>query len=419
MTKHENQPTMRKTIITMLLIASLGGVMRGESDRQMCDRVMRTATRQALAMHKALDAGRMPRTLDDNGNLVTSGIEWWCSGFFPGTLWNIYRYTGDKEVLKAAEAETAKLEHLLNGETDHDVGFQVNCSSGEGYSLTRNPEYRKMLREAADTLAARFNPTVGCIKSWNISDGHDFYVIIDNMMNLELLMNVSALEGDGRLADIAQRHAETTSRNHIRPDYSSYHWVIYNDSTGAVEKRKTGQGYSYESTWSRGEGWALYGFTMMAKKTGDRRFLNLAENIARWTLARLPENKVPYWDYLAAEKLLANESGLDRKYAGEVDGKILRDASAGAVVASALLDLSEMTADKQLAKESKAAARKMLHTLASPEYFASEGSNGNFILKHSVGAYHGNSEVDKPLTYADYYFLEAINKLMGKYDSKK
>ena len=135
-------------------------------------------------------------------------------------------------------------------------------------------------------------------------------------------------------------------------------------------------------------------------------------------MRRLPENKVPYWDYLAAEKLMSDEPGLDRKYAGEVDGRILRDASAGAVVASALLDLSQMTGDRKLAKESRAAARKMLHTMSSPEYIAAEGTNGNFILKHSVGAYHGNSEVDKPLTYADYYFLEAINKLMKKYDGK-
>ena len=158
---------------------------------------------------------------------------------------------------------------------------------------------------------------------------------------------------------------------------------------------------------------------MMARKTGDKRFLDLAENIARWTLDRLPDDKVPCWDYLAAEKLKANEPGLDRVYAGEVDGKILRDASAAAVVASALLDLSELTADRKLAKDSKAAASKMLHTLASPEYLAVPGTNGNFILKHSVGAYHGNSEVDKPLTYADYYFLEAINKLMSKYDCQR
>ena len=407
---------MKKTIATIILLGYFVGTINGETDREMCDRVMQTATRQALAMHNQLDDKSMPRTLDDNGQLVTSGIDWWCSGFFPGTLWNIYRYTGDKEVKKAAETETVKLERLLEGTTDHDVGFQVNCSYGEGYALTGNPQYRTMLRNAADTLAARFNPNVGCIKSWNINDGHDFYVIIDNMMNLELLMNVSALEGDRRLADIAVKHAETTSRNHIRPDYSSYHWVIYNDSTGNVKIRKTGQGYSDESTWSRGEAWALYGYTMMAKKTDDKRFLDLAENIARWTLKRLPEDKVPYWDYLAAEKLLANEPGLDRRYAGEVDGVILRDASAGAVVASALIDLADMTADKKLAKESKDAARKMLHSMASPRYLAEKGTNGNFLLKHSVGSYHSGSEVDKPLTYADYYFLEAINKLMANYD---
>ena len=403
---------MNKTLIGICAILSgLLASCSAESDQAMADRVMNVATRQALAMHSVLEKDRMPRTLNPDSTMLTSGIDWWCSGFFPGTLWNIYRYSGNDTVLRAAREETAKLLPILHGVTDHDIGFQVNCSFGEGFRFTSDPDYKRMMLNAADTLAARFNPVVGCIKSWNIDEGHNFYVIIDNMMNLELLMEASRLSGDERYKDVAVRHASTTARNHIRPDFSSFHWVIYNDSTGHVETRKTGQGYADNSTWARGEAWALYGYTMMASGTNNKKFLSLAENIARWVLDRLPADGVPYWDYTAAEQLKSGDATVDRLKAGEVDGRILRDASAAAVTASALLTLSTLTTDKELASDAVDAARRSLHTLASPEYLAEPGTNGGFLLKHSVGNYPGNNEVDVPLTYADYYFLEAINKL--------
>lgn len=405
---------MTKTLIGICaILAGLLTSYGAESDRAMADRVMNVATQQALAMHSELDNDRMPRTLDSDSTLLTSGIEWWCSGFFPGTLWNIYRYNGNDTVLRAAIDETAKLLPILHGVTDHDIGFQVNCSFGEGFKLTAEPDYKRMMLNAADTLAARFNPVVGCIKSWNIDDGHNFYVIIDNMMNLELLMEASRLSGDEKYKEVAVRHALTTARNHIRPDFSSFHWVIYNDSTGHVETRKTGQGYTDNSTWARGEAWALYGYSMMASYTNETKYLCLAEKIARWILDRLPADGVPYWDYTAAEQLQSGDATVDRLKAGEVDGRILRDASAAAVTASALLSLSTLTTDKELAADTVDAARRCLHTLASPEYLAEPGSNGGFLLKHSVGSYPSNYEVDVPLTYADYYFLEAINRLVA------
>lgn len=384
-----------------------------ESDRAMADRVMEVAKAQALNMHAVLPAESMPRSADSIGRLTMSGIEWWCSGFYPGTLWQIYRYTSDPEVFQAAKAETGKLNPLLCKVTDHDIGFQVNCSYGEGLSATDSSDYRRMILAAADTLAARFNPRVGCIRSWNIDEGHNFYVIIDNMMNLELLMEASRLSENDRYKEIAVKHALTTARNHIRPDFSSFHWVIYNDSTGRVAQRRTGQGYADHSTWARGEAWALYGFTMMARHTGDARFLSLAEHIARWVLDRLPDDGVPYWDYTAADSLRRAPAGLDRRKAGERHGRILRDASAAAVNASALLDLADMTSDRDLASRAVSSAARTLHTLASPEYLAEPGTNAGFLLKHSVGNLPAESEVDVPLTYADYYFLEGVNKLVG------
>lgn len=277
---------------------------------------------------------------------------------------------------------------------DHDVGFQMNCSFGNAYRLTGNPDFIEVLNTAAHSLATRFNPTVGCTKSWNhVNEGKDwnFPVIIDNMMNLELLLVAHQLCGDPALKEVALTHARTTLRNHFRQDYSCYHLVDYNPATGEVRYKETVQGHANESAWARGQAWALYGFTMMAQMTAEADFLDQAEHIARMLLSRLPQDGIPFWDFDAPDI-----------------PKAPRDASAGAIMASALVKLSTLTQDPANRSAYLAMAEKQLRSLASKAYLAEPGELHGFLLKHSVGNLPKNSEVDVPLTYADYYFLEAL-----------
>lgn len=376
----------------------------------LAERVFAVAEQQATLLASQLDSNSVPRTLNPDGTLVTTNPYWWCSGFFPGTLWYIYKYSGSQEIYDLARQQTLKCEPIQYVTDNHDLGFMINCSYGNAIRIGGLSEYEHVMQTAAHSLATRYNPIVGCTKSWDWFPNAQFTVIIDNMMNLELLVR----SGDPELIDMARNHAATTAKHHFRDDYTTYHVVDYNTTTGDHNFRVTHQGYSDESTWARGEAWALYGYTMMAELTGDAADLDMAEHIARWTIDNLPEDGVQYWDYLAAAKLLSNEEGLDRKWAGELeDGSILRDASAAAITASAFVKLSELTADKAFSKECLAIAEKQVRALASPEYLAAPGELHGFLLKHGTGHYHGNSEIDVPLTYADYYFLEAILRLNG------
>lgn len=344
------------------------------------------------AMTPGPDSSFSPRTLVDGKLKVVSSRDW-TSGFFPGELWFLYQYTGKEEWKKEAEAYTARMEReKFNGGT-HDMGFKIYCSYGNGYRLTKDEAYKQVIIQAARTLATRFNPRVGCIRSW---DHHKelwgYPVIIDNMMNLELLLWATHVSGDSSFYKIAVTHANTTMKNHYRPDYSSFHVVNYDTATGAVLARVTAQGFSDSSAWARGQAWGLYGYTMMYRGTHDPRYLEQAEHIAHFILTNpnLPADKIPVWDYNAPEGQRA-----------------LRDASAGAIMASALIELSRYVSAEK-GKEYLDVAEQIIVTLSSSNYHAIVGSNGGFILKHSVGHLPARSEVDVPLTYADYYFIEAM-----------
>ncbi|HVK49775.1 MAG TPA: sialate O-acetylesterase [Pseudobacter sp.] len=338
-----------------------------------------------------------PRTLE-NGELKMVASRDWTSGFFPGVLWFLYEYTGKPEWKEKAQAYTAFIEkEKLNAGT-HDMGFKIYCSFGTGYRLTNDPRYRDVILESARTLASRFNPTVGCIRSWDHSkDKWDFPVIIDNMMNLELLFAATQLTGDSAYYRIAVSHANTTMKNHFRPDYSSYHVVAYDSLTGKVEKRQTHQGYSHESAWSRGQAWALYGYTLCYRFTRDKKYLQQAEHVAHFILnhPRLPKDKVAYYDFDAPG--IPNEP---------------RDASAAACMASALYELSQYSAK---AATYTAAANTMVESLTK-SYRSPIGENKGFLLLHSVGSKPSNSEVDVPLSYADYYYLEALLRSKHMHD---
>lgn len=315
----------------------------------------------------------------------------WTSGFPAGTFWYMYELTNDDFWKQVAVDNTLKLDGVQYLTHTHDLGFMVFCSYGNAYRITGEESYKDVIIQASESLISRYNPTVGAIRSWDHnSDKWDFPVIVDNMMNLEMLFWASQVTGDSKYSDIAVSHADVTLENHYRDDWSSYHVVSYNPTTGEAEKKNTHQGLNDDSAWARGQAWGLYGYTMCYRETGDEKYLQAAENISDFMLQHLPEDNVFYWDF--------NDPEIP-----DVD----RDASAAAITASALFELSTMS---QKGEEYLQAANNILESLTSEKYRASDGSNGGFILKHSVGHKPDSSEVDVAINYADYYYLEALKR---------
>jgi len=343
---------------------------------------------------KNLPPDRFPKTFDEKtGQLETSGSDWWCSGFYPGTLLLLYKQTKDETLHKEALRMLDLLEKEKNNTHTHDLGFMMYCSFGNAIRVSPGQDYKEILLTSARSLSTRFNPTVGCIKSWD-SKPSDFLVIIDNMMNLELLFWATKVSGDSSFYKMAVAHANTTMRNQYRPDYSSYHVLNYDAETGAIKEKKTAQGYSNESAWARGQVWGLYGFTVMYRETKDKKYLDQADHIAHFLTnhPNLPTDKLPYWDF--------NAPGIPNE---------LRDASAAAIMCSALLELSRYP-DEKSSKEYFKVAETIIRNLSSGKYEAALGTNGGFILKHGVGHMPNKTEIDVPLTYADYYFVEAMTR---------
>jgi unsaturated chondroitin disaccharide hydrolase len=330
-----------------------------------------------------------PRTLK-GGELVVVPSRDWTSGFFSGVLWQLNEYTGREEWRAEAKKFTGKMEdEKWNGKT-HDMGFKMYCSYGNGYRLTQDPAYKEILIQSAKTLSTRFRPVTGVMRSWDHSqDKWSYPVIIDNLMNLELLFFATKITGDSSFYKIAVSHAKTTMKNHYRADNSSYHVVEYDTVSGKVLKKNTHQGYSHESAWSRGQAWGLYGYTMCYRETKDVSFLQHAEKIAAFIFnhPNLPADLIPYWDF--------NAPGIPNEP---------RDASAAAVTASALYELSLYSVS---GKDYRSKADKIVENL-SKHYTSPPGGSKGFILLHSTGSKPGNSEVDAPLSYADYYFLESL-----------
>ncbi|MFB6455024.1 glycoside hydrolase family 88 protein [Chitinophaga sp. Hz27] len=379
-------------LLSVLCMQSYAQV--GKANKELlkkADETLQFAARQYKLMAQHLPDSVLPKSTTKTGALETSNSRWWCSGFYPGTNWYLFEYTKDPAFKAEALKRMALVEKEKNNKGTHDLGFMMYCPFGNAYRITKDPAYKAVLLTSAASLSTRFNPTVGCIKSWDHGTWK-FPVIIDNMMNLELLTWASKASGDKKFAEIAKTHANTTMKNHFRPDYSSYHVIDYDPATGAVLQKKTHQGYADSSAWSRGQAWGLYGYTLMYRETKDKKYLEQAKHIAEFILnnPNMPADLVPYWDYNAPN--IPNA---------------LRDVSAASVAASALLELSKYT-DKTTGNRYWGAAEKMLASLCSPAYLAKEGENNDFILMHSVGSLPHNSEVDVPLTYADYYFVEAL-----------
>ena len=359
-------------------------------------RVSAVAKEQFTLLSARLDSTTTPRTILPDGSMKDCAVGSWTSGFFAGSLWELYQLTGDKEVENLARKETAKLAKVLDFPLSHDIGFQVNCSYGNAYRITGEEQYLSLIEKAAEALAGRFDPRVGATLSWSAGERGEYPVIIDNMMNLELLEYAAKQFGSDSLQSIAVSHAETTLRNHFRPDYTTWHMLDYDPATGSVLRKVTVQGYSDDSAWARGQAWALYGYSMMFRETGREEFLSQAEKIAAMLLSRLPYDGIPYWDF--------DDPDIPNTY---------KDASAAAIMCSAFIELSTLTSDKPLGRRCREMAERQLRTLASPDYLATPGTNGGFLLKHSVGNLPGGAEIDAPLPYADYYFLEALYRWMN------
>ena len=303
----------------------------------------------------------------------------------------MFELTGDEQWKESALEYTLPLEKEQWNAGMHDMGFKMFCSYGKAYDATRNEEFKKILIQSAKTLASRFNPYVGCLRSWDHhTDKWDFPVIIDNMMNLELLMWAAKENGNNTLSDIAIKHAQTTAKNHFREDNSSYHVIDYNPETGEVENKHTHQGYAHESAWARGQAWGLYGYAMMYRETSMQEFLTQAEKIAGFILNQsgIKDGEIPYWDFNAPN--IPEEP---------------YDASAGAIISFALFELAGFS-DKR--EEYLWVANKILNSLSSPEFLAPIGENKGFLLLHSTGNLPRNSEINVPIIYADYYFIEAL-----------
>jgi len=319
------------------------------------------------------------------------GIRDWTSGFFPGTLWYTYELTGDEALKQQAIKFTNLLYPVREYDGTHDLGFMMNCSYGNAERLSPNDSILPVLKQTAYNLISRYDQQIEAIRSWDFGTWN-FPVIIDNMMNLDLLFNVSRLSGDPKYKEIAIKHAYKTMECAFRPDYSSYHVVSYNND-GSVESRGTHQGKNDESPWARGQSWAVYGYISCYRETGDKAFLDFAVKIADYIISAVKtEDKVPLWDYEAPN-----------------NPDTPRDASAASIVASAFIELSTMLPDGQQYLDY---AIDVMKSLSSDAYLAKPGENQGFILMHSVGSLPNGSEIDTPLNYADYYYIEAIERYM-------
>lgn len=353
-----------------------------------------TQLKSLVAASEEGDTIRIPSTFKDVAIDFVPKDDW-VSGFFAGNLWYMYELTGDEYWAEHARRHTDNISEIQYLTWHHDVGFMVYDSFGNGLRLKNIDGYKDVIITTAKSLSTRFRPNAGVLQSWSVDRGWQKErgwkcpVIIDNMMNLELLFKASEFSGDDSFKNIAISHVDKTMENHFREDYSCYHVVDYDPETGEVRRKCTAQGYADESAWARGQAWAIYGFTMAYRFTQDKKYLDHAEHVANFLFSNpnMPEDLVPYWDF--------NCPDIPNTY---------RDASSAAIIASALYELTWWTNNQDY----KAKADKIVESLSSPAYRAEPGTNGGFILMHSVGSVPHGSNIDVPLNYADYYFLESL-----------
>ena len=396
-------------IVKLLLSASIIAVMlsscqsiKNESTKISVDTILdQNISKTKETLGTLSEINNFPRNIP-NGKTTWEFVDVkdWCSGFWPGVLWYAYEYSGDEYIKQEAERFTHPIKTIAYSPAqDHDIGFMVYCSYGNAYRLTGNEEYKKVLLSAADTLATLYNPNVGSIHSWPMKEQYPHNTIIDNMMNLELLFWAAKNGGDKRLYDIAESHAKVTMKYIVRPDNAVYHLGEFNDKTGAFIKGHAHQGYADESMWARGQSWGIYGFAMSYRETGNKEFLDTSIRLADHFLDRLPEDGIPFWDF--DDPKIPNAP---------------KDASAAAVAACGMLELYGLVKDDKLKDKYLKAATNFITILSSEEYYS--GDKNQALLLHSTGHHPRNTEIDVPIIYADYYYMEALLRLKKIEESK-
>ncbi len=372
-------------------------VTKGNALTKMAEKEFADAAGQYNFLKTQLKPNQFPKAyFPKNDSLATSGSGWWCSGFYPGTLLYLNEQTKDAALKTEADRILKVLEKEQYNKTTHDLGFMMFCSFGNANRLQPSESYKQILINSAKSLCTRFDPKLGVIKSWDSRKPSDYLVIIDNMMNLELLFWATEITGDSSYYKIAVTHADNTIKNHFRPDFSSFHVINYDrNNPGGVQEKKTAQGYSDSSAWARGQAWGLYGFVVMYRATKDRKYLDQANHISNFILnhPNFPKDKIAYWDFNAPNIPDAS-----------------RDVSAATIMASAWLELAGY-AEKDAAQKYRATAKEILVNLGTDKYKAKPGTNGGFILTNSVGHLPAKSEVDVAISYADYYYIEALGRL--------
>ena len=396
-----------KTLITLLSVLVLiscnkehkkSVVAQNDALLAKIDSTLILAEKQYEFLSEQVAPSSYPKTYHQDSNaLETSGSDWWCSGFYPGTMIYLNEAHPSETLQTEIDAYLNDLEKEQYNTHTHDLGFMMYCSFGNANRLNASKAYEDVLLQSAKSLATRYNDTVKAIRSWdnapwNQASDDDFVVIIDNMMNLELLFWATKYSSDSTYYQIAVNHANTSIKHHFRPDYSSYHLVIYDETTGQVKAQITNQGAADSSSWARGQVWGLYGYIVMYRATKDLSYLEQAKHIADYLLnhPNLPKDNIPYWDFNAPDIPDA-----------------LRDSSAAAIMASALIELSTFT-EGATSKNYLNHAKTIIEHLMSPKYLAKVGENGGFLLKHGVGNMPNKTEIDTPLSYGDYYFVEAL-----------
>ena len=332
----------------------------------------------------------VPRSYSEINGIRMASAKYWTCGFTPGSMWYMYELTGNEKWKKIATANTLKFEEVKNQTGTHDLGFIIFCSYGNAYRITNISEYKNIIIHASETLTKRFSPVTGCIRSWDWG-AWEFPVIVDNLMNLEMLFWASEMTGNSKFKDIAVSHADKTMEHHYRKNYSSYHVVDYDPKTGKPKAKETHQGAGDESSWARGQAWGLYGFAVCYRETKNIKYLDFAQNIAKYLIDESPEDMIPYWDYDVADNL--NEP---------------RDASSAAIIASAFYGLARFSSDNK--NKYINFADRILHSLNSVKYRSKIGTNGGFLLMHSTGNKPKETEVDSSINYTDYYYLEALKR---------
>ena len=339
------------------------------------------------------ETDRFPRGTKEDGTWETKSPNEWVSGFFPGALWILYKLSDDADFKNWAEERTEELESQKNNDNSHEIGFKVFLSFGNGYELTGNEAYKAVILEAAQTMASRYNPTVGAIQSWN---NWHFPITIESLATLEMLLWGARNGGDQAWYDMAVSHGLKVKEDFVRPDGSVYEIIDYDENDGDLIDHERDRSESTETTWSAGQAWAIYGFTMLYRETGDSRFLEAAQQTADYFIANLPSDLVPYWDFNAP--LIPDTE---------------KDVTATAIAAAALQELGSFVTDPFAQLTYQTTAYSMLQALSAPPYIA-EGSNSSGILLHAVRNHPDERDVDVSLIYADYYFLEAIRRFKSQ-----